>query len=254
MHTKVLLSIIALLSLIFVHVNSAQASDSPSEQTMVLEQYSHVAGRIFTFVNPHALRINIENKEIFLVATAPSWRVVFFNSKTNCAMDLPLNEWLKHQAEWSYINEDNWLGEETVMKTGDITRFGVKCEELCLASPTRDGHLVKKPKNMQATLIDVRNAQTPAQACQICWHTLNLPPLNGIPVQCVLSSPKKQIRGMSSQGGEERVFRTDKISQVTCDKDFFVYPKGFKTVKREVDVVGTAARSKRAEPFLDFFK
>src|SRR5277367_6639209 len=99
------------------------------ERALVLHQKDYYRGLIDVIITPSALRMDLNGGAIYLVAKAPDWRVVFFNSRDKVAMDMTLEEYLLHRPKWwpferSYPASIRYPPLE---KIGTITYLGKSC-------------------------------------------------------------------------------------------------------------------------------
>jgi hypothetical protein len=85
----------------------------PQKDCIFLTQSQPTAGAYKTTLTPNAIKMERLGSKLFLIAKAPTWRVVFYNPSNNRAIELSLAQWLRHSECWTPF------AQPTVFDRGD---------------------------------------------------------------------------------------------------------------------------------------
>lgn len=245
------LSLCALLSLPW-----AIAPALAEEKALYLKQAAVSVGATESYLTSHAVRINIASDKIFLVAKAPSWRVVLFNTMTKSGMEMSYPKWIAHHPTWNHGKADDWVPSEHLLKVASPTIDGRHCTDYVLAELMPNGRLVPKHGGTAGHLVVTEVSGIAPQAIHILQRTLDLPQTADLPLRLTLSGKLGHVEGLQLvMGGDSHLVTTKAIKTVPVSVSLFAYPKTFKTVPLELDVLyDSKTLNGNVEQFLDAFK
>lgn len=237
-------------------ISCAAAPAVTKQEALYLKQSAVSVGAAESYLTSQGIRINFGNDKIYLIAKAPSWRVVLFNSKTKSGMEMSYKQWIAHHPTWNYGKADDWLPSEHLLKVASLTIDGRQCTDYVLAELMPSGRLVPKQGDTSGHLIVATVDGIAAPAVHILQRTLDLPQTEGVPLRLTLTGKQRQVEGLKFvMGGDSHLVATKSIKTVPVSASAFVYPKTFKAVAMELEVLyGSKAINGDVEQFLDAFK
>lgn len=235
---------------------SATNSVAAAEKTLYLKQSAVSVGAAESYLTSQGVRINIGNDKIYLVARAPTWRVVLFNSVTKKGLVMPYQQWISHHPVWNHGKDVDWIPAEHLLKVASPVIDGRRCNDFVLAELLPNGHLVAKAGGASGHLVTAEVDGLAPQACHILQRTLDLPQTAGVPLSFTLHGRSRRVEGMNFlQGGDMHLVFTKIIKTVPAQPVLFVYPTNFKAVTTEFDVLyDSKTMNSNVEQFLDAFK
>ena len=92
---------VAIAVVIAISVRGAASAAESQNDCIFLDQSQSTAGSYKTTLTTNAIKMERSGSKLFLIARAPTWRVVFYNPKNNRAIDLPYDQWLLHRECWT---------------------------------------------------------------------------------------------------------------------------------------------------------
>ncbi len=235
---------------------SATNSVAAAEKTLYLKQSAVSVGAAESYLTSQAVRINFGNDQIYLVAKAPTWRVVLYNRITKKGLAMPYQQWIDHHPIWNHGKDVDWAPSEHILKVASPVINGRRCSDFVLAELLPNGHLVPKAVGTSGHLVMAEVDGLAAQACHILQRTLDLPQTAGVPLRFTLNGQSRRVEGMKFVlGGDTHFVSTSVIKSVPLSPSLFTYPTNFKTVALELDVLyDSKTMNSNVEQFLDAFK
>jgi hypothetical protein len=249
-HYCLVLSIVA-LALCPDFFSAAAASD----KALFLKQSSASIGSSESYLTSHAIRININDKS-YLIAKAPTWRVVLFNSSNKTGMQMSYQQWISHHPKWNHGKDVDWVPSEHLLKVASPKVDGRLCTDYLLAELLPNGQLVAKQAGTSGHLLVTKVEGVAAQAIHVLQRTLDLPQTADLPLRLTLIGKERQVEGMKFvMGGDAHLLATKVIKTAEVDPAIFTYPKNFKVVDTEIAVLyDSKTINSNVEQFLDAFK
>ncbi len=116
---------------------------APADSALRLKTRSYDVGSTETFISKNAIRVNF-NSDVYLVASAPQWRVVLCNRDLKKGLSMTLQQWLTHSPQWSFTPVDDWIRTEPLLEIGKKRVFGRPCIEFAFAQKYPNGKLLVK--------------------------------------------------------------------------------------------------------------
>ena len=227
-----------------------------SEKALAIKQSSLSVGVSVSYLTSQALRVDIGSDKTYLVAKAPSWKVVLFNSVNNCGLEMSYNQWISHHPKWNHGKDTDWLPFEKMLKVASPLVDGRKCTDYVLAELLPSGRLVPKTGGTSGHFIVAEVEDIAPQALHILQRTLDMPQTTGLPLRLTISGKKRHVEGMAlSMGGDSHMLATNSIKTVEVPASTFAYPKGFKVVPHETEVLyDSKTMNSNVEQFLNAFQ
>jgi hypothetical protein len=242
----------------------------PQNDCIVLTQSQSTAGSFKTTLTPHAIKMERLGSKIFLIAMAPTWRVVFYNPRNCRAIDLPLEQWLRHWECWTAFVQpfasnpktgvviEDYDGHRPEL-TGVVTYCGQKCSRY--ETLNMQAHETIDPRHRYAGEIYVCPIKNiPKPELQIMQKMFQIPPLEGIPVfsdRRVNGSAAHEgagdPRGLVSLFTHQGRLSTSSFTRGRVADTDFSYPKNFKKVLKESDVMLDSFAQKEGDDTADLF-
>lgn len=226
------------------------------EKALYLKQSAASVGMVESYLTSQGIRINFGNDKVYLVAKAPTWRVVFFNSVTNRGLEMPYEKWISHHPSWNHGKVDDWVPSEHLLKVASPTIDGRRCSDFVLAELMPKGGMVPKQGRTAGHLIATQVSGIAPQAIHILQRTLDLPQTADLPLRLTLAGKKRKVEGLKFKiGGESHLLSTTAIKTVSLPLSLLTYPKNFQVVPIEFEVLyDSKALNSSVEQFLDAFK
>lgn len=249
-HYCQLLSIIA-LTLCPDFFSAAAASD----KALLLKQSSTSIGASESYLTSQAIRININDKS-YLIAKAPTWRVVLFNSLNKTGLQMSYQQWISHHPKWNHGKDVDWVPSEHLLKVASPKIDGRQCTDYLLADLLPNGRLVAKQAGISGHLLVTKVEAVAPQAIHVLQRTLDVPQTADLPLRLTLNGKERQVEGMKFVlGGDTHLLATKVIKAAEVDPTIFTYPKNFRAVDTEIAVLyDSKTINSNVEQFLDAFK
>lgn len=215
-------------------------------------------GLIKTFVSDSAVRIELGDEQTYLVAAAPTWKVVLFNAKTQKGLNMSYEQWLAHTTSWNYGSDDAFLDQVPLLKVGPLKVQRLDCVRYALATRLADGKIVPKRSGLPGEYVVYENGKVPVQAIRIIGRAFNLPLIDGLPVRLTLfekPGEKAEVSALTRRiGGVTHYYEFTGYSECPFKQALFSYPGSFKSVRKEAEVFMDPGRTKQVEQLLDYMK
>jgi hypothetical protein len=228
---------ISLCLAIFAFVQPLPAACADNVDVFVLKQRSDVFGAITTYVGEKHLKIVIGKPTTYLVASAPEWKVMVANDLNGRALSMSYKQWMEHFPQTTYIGSDWDRCKLTVIKGGEARLFGRPCLHYYFpyeppAQKTSTARLVKG----DYYLLDVHYKDP--SVCHILEKAVSAPILPAVPVIFSQTENSSSVVAFSSHfGGTDHWLGTESIKESKLPASFFAYPKGYKLVGVEAEVM-----------------
>lgn len=233
----------------------AQAKPATSKatpvKTYVLTQRGSVLGHVNTYVCSNAIRIELPDNRCYLVAAAPDWRVVLYNPDKKCAMDMSLEQFEKHEAQYSYLPQATEQTEGTwpKIKSGMIRYANIDAARFVL--PTNPRLKVANPATPNhGYYIVLERKDIPREATRVMAKLFYQSKIPGLPLNEHISTDGlngKKSNSFLDLRGDYSHLSTQKVKEELVSSDFFKYPTGFKKVLKEIDVLTDQSRLQQIE-------
>lgn len=187
----------------------------------------------------------------YLVAKAPEWRVVLFNSEENLGMEMPFKQYLDHHARWSYGHRAGF-GVPTTEDIGRVNYAGRVCEKVGVVQVSANGVVDRAQRHSNIIYYAADEPGVPQQASQILEKFIGAPLHKGVPLYIDDEVNKASDRSMLATAMPlvTLVVRTRQISDRTCSAHLFDYPSNFKKVAYEAEVRYSSKSRKDIEELL----
>jgi hypothetical protein len=205
---------------------------SQTVTALKLEQSHCTIGKVEVLISDQAVKITINKSHTFLVARAPTWKVVWYRNDPNVAYETSLAEWCKTGTKLVPLGG---LGERPFDKVGVTNINGQHIIKL---------HNQEEKKTVDVWFVDDRTK--PIQACRILAGLFRVPEQKGVPYRCKLTYrlPDIPVNSQVSWTKTSSLFEkaegtrldTTKISKVNVANSEFDYPRGYKIAKFEQGV------------------
>jgi hypothetical protein len=241
---------------VFLLFCAPTTSVAAAEKALYLKQSAALVGAAESYLTSKAVRINFGNDQIYLVAKAPTWRVVMFNNITKKGLAMPYQQWISHHPTWNHGKDIDWIPAEHLLKVASPVIDGRYCTDFVLAELLPNGHLVPKAGGACGHLLTAEVDGLASQACHILQRTLDLPQTAGVPLRFTLNRQSRRVEGMKFvMGGDAHLVSTSTIKTVPLQPSLFTYPVNFKAVAIEYEVLyDSKTMNSNVEQFLDAFK
>jgi len=245
---RAVIAAIALCMFVKVSTHKCFAVDH-SKTCTVLVQSQMTAGTFKTTLTAEAIKMERLGGKSYLVARAPSWRVVFFNPANNKAMDMSFKQFLDHLCNWSAatketrsVSDESLVGPNNSSKIGTVNCLGQKCVR----------YWMRDERGYWGECIILPTAKYPKEELMIMAKMLDFPRIFGIPI-----SGKVMRKTATAKPGEPAglldfydynwAISTKSLKQDQTTNDNFTYPNKFQKVSREFDVTLDSAQRKRSD-------
>ena len=229
-------------------------ADGQSGTTLVLNQVSDVCGHITTYVNERAIKITFVDRPDYLVASAPTWKVMLCNGSNKKALSMSLEQWLKHVPQMTYAAADWDRFELTLARKYLIKRDGRDLRRFTIVGMYQGKRIVPCQLARNSEYLVIEGAPVAAPACFIMQKVFSCPKVPGLPVEFTNHRKASPVEGFRmALGGDDHWLTTTKIDSRTVPTAFFGYPTGYTPVPREVDVINDGANQGRVEDLVKEF-
>jgi hypothetical protein len=243
----------------------------PQNDCIFLTQSQSTAGSFKTTLTPHAIKMERLGSKVFLIAMAPTWRVVFYNPRNCRAIDLPLQQWLRHWECWTAfvqpfannpkagVKIEDYDGHSPEL-TGKVTYCGQNCSRY--ETLNIQAHETIDPRHRYAAEIYLcPNKNIPKPELQIMQKMFQIPPLEGIPVFSDRRADRSAVydgagdpRGLIGFFAHQGRLSTSSFTRGHVADADFSYPKNFKKVLKESDVLLDSFAQKEGDDTADLFR
>ncbi|HEY9681038.1 MAG TPA: hypothetical protein V6C86_05585 [Oculatellaceae cyanobacterium] len=244
---------------------TAHAHSTDDAECKIVEQQHSLVGQVRTVIARDALRIDLLWSKTYLIAKAPDWRVVFYNPTNKSAMDMPLKEYLADDPNWQGSNRFRDLSgnkmksvEAPLNELGKIRYAENDCLKFGILKLV--GNRVDPRDRYQVYFYTLPDASIRPEISQILYHFYSIrnDSNRGIPVYSAPAHPTKSaslqhdigfLANLTSSDMGPRV-TTSKISKGAFPSSYFDYPKTYKKVSYELDVLSDPNRQGAAEDMI----
>jgi hypothetical protein len=219
---------------------------APSSQTVDayhLTQTHFALGPLEVYYTVDAVKMQFKSKGLFLLARAPSWKVVIFRPEGRVAHEISQKDFLAHGMSWVQFGGIPLKGYRgAVAQKGRNETF---LEYVYAGAPI--------PNSSQYTYWEVRplGLKVPDEACQLASRAFRVPFKHNVPFKLLGNEPghddlrsQDQVAWKLSvdarkSGGRTEIWRlaTSKCTSVKLPKSEFDYPVGYRMVKSEPEVI-----------------
>ncbi|HEY9683084.1 MAG TPA: hypothetical protein V6C86_16015 [Oculatellaceae cyanobacterium] len=253
-----------LLSTHFCQTTHAHANSTADADCMIVEQQHDEIGQVRTIIAKDAIRIDLLWSKAYLIAKAPTWRVVLYNPANKLAMDMPLETYLSESPNWQGANRYRELDrgklkvETPTKKLGKIKYADRDCLKFGVVKIV--GNKVDPRDRYKAYYYTFPDSSVRPEISQILYHffLIQTSSNQGIPVY---SASVHDVKAASLQhdigflanltsGDLSSHMTTSKFSSASFPSSYFEYPKNYKKVSYELDVLSDANRKGVAEDML----
>jgi hypothetical protein len=237
-------TIILCVSLVLILVQGFGTSSStaiakePTIHCTILTSGGDIGlGGLKIYISGKALKVVELNGKGYLVASAPSWRVVQFNPNTNLGLTKTREEWMAHTPQYTIIApppDDPFVWQQT--RAQSIKVFGKDC----IKSRTHR-HYKDSQNSNEHEYVFLPDPAVSEVACHILQKLVSTPSVKGIPISF------KSLGEDSHKSGGHLLFTTSKVEEGDVPEKFFSYPTGYKLAKSEPDLYSDAQRNRLIE-------
>ncbi|CAN5597944.1 hypothetical protein BH11CYA1_BH11CYA1_49800 [soil metagenome] len=227
-----------------------------SEKAFSAKQSSISVGVSVCYLTSQAVRVDFGNDKVYLVAKAPSWKVVLYNSVTKCGMEMSYARWLAHHPKWNHGKDVDWVPRERLLKVGSPVIDGRKCTDYVLAEMSPSGRLAPKAGGNKGHFIVAQVEGVAPQALHILQRTVDMPQVTDFPLRLTINGKSRPVEGMRwSMGGDSHLLSTSSIKTVAVPSSIFLYPKSFKPMAFETEILyDSKTMNSNVEQFLNAFQ
>ncbi|HEY9756408.1 MAG TPA: hypothetical protein V6C97_14675 [Oculatellaceae cyanobacterium] len=248
----------------FCQAAHAHANSTADADCMIVEQQHNEIGQVRTVIAKDAVRIDLLWSKAYLIAKAPTWRVVLYNPANKLAMDMPLQTYLAESPNWQGANRYRKLErgksnvETPTKKLGNIKYADRDCSKFGVVKIV--GNKVDPEDRYKAYYYTFSDPSVRPEISQILYHffLIQTSSNQGIPVY---SAPAHDVKAASVQhdigflanltsGDLSSHMTTSKFGSGSFPSSYFEYPKNYKKVSYELDVLSDPNRKGVAEDML----
>jgi hypothetical protein len=213
-------------------------AQAKTEKTLILRQASDTLGTITTYINKSAVKILIPDPDCYFISKAPTWKVVLYNARNKVGFEMPFSQWMKHSPRFmpsSFDDRFNYL----ILEKEKLTWLGMPARKFVFPCSRVNGVLQHPSSALQGEYITVVSPLVNEKTGVILQKTLAVPQGPGIPVYLLTKAPelKRHVNLSWRTGGDTQLLRTLRTEQKDVPDSFFTYPKDYKQVDLEVDVL-----------------
>jgi hypothetical protein len=207
--------------------------------TLVLEQRTETLGRVTTYVSERGVKVLVKDSKCYLVALAPTWKVMFCNDENKKALSMTYDKWLKHFPRFTYSAADEWDRCSTVVYKGDnVRRLGYIMRQCFFPAKNVNGHIERVDVPQRGEYFVIEKSWPGEQPYRILQKTFSCPNLAGIPVDLINNTRADRVEAFGRHfGGVEHWLATSQIQDKKMSSAFFAYGQGYTMCRREVEVL-----------------
>jgi hypothetical protein len=221
------------------------------QKALIIRQSGDYLGSTKTIITPKALRIEIEQSEAYLLATAPKWQVMLCNDANKRALTMNYTDWLKHIPEFTYAGVD-WDRFALVTKPlRGLTFLGRPARLYDIVGQRVNGYVLPSNRVTSGTLTVLEDQPIAKEAASIMQKAIGTPQCSGIPVEFMKIVQKTDA--FNTIPGKERFLSTRRIEEKLVSPQIFVSPKNYKTAHREVEVLDDPKKRNRVDRAVELF-
>ncbi len=221
-------------------------------QSTVLEQVTATHGPVTTFVSPVAVKLQFTDVNAYLVARAPTWRVMLVNVDSKLVYECPYEKWLSHGISRSYFGaEPDEQQSASVLTKGHNCKYADKmCELYFINMRLKSGR-----QSRIANYYLLSEPKPDSHACKVLEKWLAVPFSEGIPVAMKWYDETTGETYRAKQNKSLSSFHalyadnvdTKRVYNRNVNESFFSYPQSFKPVKTENEIFSTRETRHDAE-------
>jgi len=212
-----------------------------------LEQTHCTIDKIEVLLSNQAVKIKIKKSDTFLIARAPTWKVVWYRNDPKTAFEISFSEWCTTGTKLVPIG----TFRPRPFKQEGVTKISGES-------------IVKLSSNERKKLLDfwlVDDRTRPQPASDILISLFRLPPAKGVPYKFKVTYLQPDVENKTQiswiKGGslfekeEGTRLYTTKMSRVTVPSSEFDYPQNYKLVKQEQQVWLTSGTREAVDDLLN---
>ncbi|MGH9550216.1 MAG: hypothetical protein ACRD3W_12615 [Terriglobales bacterium] len=181
-------------------------------------------GPVHVYVSANALRADIPEHGVRIIAKNPDWNVIFLNDQQKLRLDMPLNIFGDRGFAWQYYPPGD-LKIPVYDSKSERTKFAGLSALRFTSFDSRAGHLdsgtvfSKPPKLIKAELIYTNKiAGVPPAATKFMGGIYGMNLCKDVPLQfCLYGTDRRH-----------RIMYTKEVKEVSEPQSFFDYPNGYK--------------------------
>ncbi|MBU6455557.1 MAG: hypothetical protein KGS72_27545 [Cyanobacteria bacterium REEB67] len=227
----------------------ASAARRPAQlsDTLVLEQRTETLGRVTTYVSEHGLKVLVRGSKCYLVAVAPSWKVMFCNDENKKALAMSYDQWLEHFPRFTYSAADEWDRCNTIVyKAEKLRRLGYIMRQCFFPAKNVNGHIERIDAPQRGEYYVIEKSWPGEQPYRILQKAFSCPNLAAIPVDLINETHADRVEAFGRHfGGVEHWLATSRIVDQKLPSSFFAYGQGYTFCRREAEVLNDS--KKRAD-------
>jgi hypothetical protein len=228
---------------LFVSPALVAAPNSQTVDAYHLTQTHFALGPLELYYTADAVKMQFKSKGLFLLARAPSWKVVIFRPEGHVAHEISQKEFLANGMSWVQFGGIPLRGYKGVAEQKG--RNETLLEYVYAGAPS--------PNSSQYTYWEVKpvGLKVPDEACELAARAFRVPYRHNIPFKLLGNEPghddmrpqNKVAWSLSvdtrKAGGRTEIWRlaTSKCTSVKLPKSEFDYPVGYRMVKSEPEVI-----------------
>jgi hypothetical protein len=253
---KKIAAILSLAAICVAHGSAAAHASDTGKVTFKIDQSSYFVGRADTFINDHAIRVNFGSEKIFLVASAPTWRVVLYNAEKKLGLAFSYDEWLQRHPVWSNALDHDWIPRAALLPVGTSRIYGLPVRTYKFGERV-NGKVIVKTNGQQATMAYADSNSVSEKGCHILQRAFCVPQMQGLPLTLTFHSQERKIEGMKrGLGGSQHMLKTISLEPLTPagSKFDYSYPRSFKRVMRESELMRTSDGDENVKQFMEILQ
>jgi hypothetical protein len=219
----------------------------PKQKCLLIEHVTSAHGTVSTYVTADAVKVVFLNIHGYLIALAPSWKVVLVNTDEKLIYEDDYNHWINRLISYSYMGGTGDQCGYVLRKAGKKHYAGRECSLYTTGSTSA-----------LASYVVIEPTVVPAQGCRVLEKWFGTPFMDAVPVayhwehngisQSVENRRSKPTNSVFNDHIDS--LQTRSIKDTECPRDFFSYPSGLKKVHSEFDIFATKKRTKELEDAL----
>jgi hypothetical protein len=232
----------------------SKQSDASPISAMVLEQSSDIYGKTKTFLSTAGLRIELLNSNVVVVAKAPTWKVVFYNTVTKNGLAMSKDNWLSHEQNTTYIASDWDRRTIAIKRLSTTAKFGHPARTYKVIGKNKPSGLTASDHLRDCDYVEIDKADVRPEAIAIMQKCLSTPSSSGIPIEFINHRPVLKTEAFKTKGsGDETFLHTSKVQDSMVPAKFFEYPKTLTLKRVEADVMTDPQKQQQIQESFNTF-